>query len=371
MKDILYVSPFSLIGGGEVSILTVIGNLDRNKFRPHLVCYEEGPFVDMARAREIDTTVIKRAGPVSELFVISGLVRRIRQTGAVLVHVNSLDIRAAIAARISGVPYIGHLRVIFPFTWRDRLFVRASRATIAVSNAAVNYFCGTGADCRRKFIVIPNAVDVPAGIKPAPLRTQFGIPGDAPLIGIVGRPDRFKGHDVFIDAAAMINKEMPGARFVVVGAPSAGSAVEKACFEEVRSRAEILGISPSVIFTGFRLDALNVIAALDVIVMPSRIIKRGGGIFAEGFGRVAAESMALGVPVVVSDAGGLGELVRDGTSGIVVPAGDPGATARAVTSLIKDREKARRITEEAKRQFVELYGLKPVARIERLYDDIV
>ena len=184
MISILYVSPFSHIGGGEVSILTVINNLDKARFSSSLICYEDGLFVERVKGLGIKVAVFRRAGFFSEIFIVRNLVHYIKKNGIALVHVNSLDIRAGIAARLAGVPCIGHLRVAFPFTWRDHLFVRMSSATIAVSRFVVDEFCKEAQSCRTKFIVMPNMVDVPPEVRPAPLRTEFAIPADAPMVGM-------------------------------------------------------------------------------------------------------------------------------------------------------------------------------------------
>ncbi|MCX5667241.1 MAG: hypothetical protein NTY34_02890, partial [Candidatus Omnitrophica bacterium] len=91
MKKILYVSPFSHIGGGEISILTVIANLNKRELRPILVCYEDGPFVEKARRSGVETIVFTRAGLMSEFSIIWKLVRYIKEKKICLVHVNSLD----------------------------------------------------------------------------------------------------------------------------------------------------------------------------------------------------------------------------------------------------------------------------------------
>jgi glycosyltransferase involved in cell wall biosynthesis len=368
---VLYVSPFSHIGGGEISVLTVIDNLERARFSPSLICYEDGAFVERAREHGIETAVFRRAGLLSEGSIVRDLVRYIRRSGIRLVHVNSLDIRAGIAARLAGVPCIGHLRVVFPFTWRDRLFVRLSSATIAVSRSVVDEFCKESFSCRSKFIVMPNMVDVPEEVKPAPLRTEFNIPKDAPLVGMAGRMDPFKGHGVFIDAAVMIRKSFPEARFFIIGAPDPGNEGEEAYLEAQKARVRDSGLSDRVIFTGFRKDPLETIAALDVMVIPSRIIRKGAGIATEGFGRVAIEAMAVGVPVVSSDAGGLKEIIEDGVSGILVPMDDVDKTARAVIDLLQDGQKADTIRMSAKKRFDALYSVRAMAGLQGLYDDIL
>lgn len=366
--NILYVSPFPNIGGGEVSILTIINNLDRQNFRPFLVCYEDGPFVERARGCGIETAVFRRAGFFSELFIIWKLTRHIKRSGIRLVHVNSLDIRAGIAAMLAGVPCVGHLRVIFPLTWRDRAFVRLSRVTIAVSNAVVDEFCKGRDGYKDKFIVMPNMVELAPKVIPEPLREEFAMPADAPLVGMAGRMDPFKGHSVFIDAAAIIRKSAPKTKFFIIGAPGHGNYKEESYLEAQKKRVREAGLADSVIFTGFRKDILITLAALDVIVIPSRVIDKGHG---EGFGRVAIEAMAVGVPIVSSDTGGLKEIVEDGVSGLLVPEGDPAAIADAVLSLLTNKDKAKALAAAGRARFDALYSVKLIAKLQSLYYDII
>jgi len=371
MKQILYVSPFSHIGGGEISILTVIANLKRDKFRSILVCYEDGPFVERSRRSGIETIVFRRAGLISEFSIIWKLVHYIKEKKICLVHVNSLDIRAGIAAWLAGIPFIGHLRVIFPFTWRDRLFVRLSKVTIAVSEAAAGEFCKYSAVYRNKFIVIPNAADVPQELSPAPLKSEFNIPGSAVLVGMAGRMDPFKGHMVFIDAAALIRKGAPQTWFCIIGSASPGKDDEVEYLRMLKKRIRDLGLIESFIFAGFRDDILRTIAALDIIVVPSCVIRKGAHIVTEGFGRVAIEAMAVGVSVVASDVGGLKEIIEDGISGLLVPAGDSAALAEAVIGLLRDRGRADAIRRAAKSRFEALYSTRSLDKLYDVYDDIV
>ena len=369
--NILYVSPFSHIGGGEVSILTVIANLKRDIFQPLLVCYEDGPFVDKAKRSGIETIVFRRTGLISEFSIIWKLVRYIKKKKICLMHVNSLDIRAGIAAWLAGIPFIGHLRVIFPFTWRDWLFVRLSIFTIAVSEAAADEFCKYSEVYRNKFIVIPNVADIPEAVRAAPLRSEFNIPESAVLIGMAGRMDPFKGHTIFIDAAPLIRKGAPQAWFFIIGGTSPGVGDEVEYLEMLKRRIRGLGLTESFIFTGFRDDILSTIAALDVMVVPSCVIRKGARIVTEGFGRVAIEAMAVGVPVVASDAGGLKEIIEPGVSGLLVPTGNSTLIAEAVIGLLRDRKKADAMRSAAKSRFEALYSPRSLDRLYNVYDDII
>ncbi len=152
MRTILYVSPPARLGGGEISLLTLVAGLPRDRYRPVIVTYEDGELVERLRAMGVDVEVLRR-GPA----LIPRLARLIRRQEAGLVHVNLFDLRAALAARWAGVPLIGHLRVIFPFRWPDRLFVRLCDRTIAVSDAVRDHFCRDAPDLRARFRTAYNA----------------------------------------------------------------------------------------------------------------------------------------------------------------------------------------------------------------------
>ncbi|MDD5729764.1 MAG: glycosyltransferase [Candidatus Omnitrophica bacterium] len=368
MINILYVSPFAHIGGGEMSILAVLKNLDRKKFRPFAVSYAEGPFIGKLKEAAVEPAVFKRGNLFSEPYVIWKMLRFIKKNKIDLVHVNSLDIRAAIASRIAGVAFIGHLRVIYPFSWRDRLFVRLSKLTIAVSDAAVREFCGKAGQCRDKFTVIPNCVDAPDNISPVALKEEFNLPKQAVAIGAVGRIDPMKGYEYFIEAAGLIKKEIPDSYFFIVGDTASSGLEINNYLNLLKKRIEELGIGNSFFFTGFRHDALSVIAGFDVLAVPSVELKAEKGKISEAFGRVAAEAMAAGVPAVASKVGGLEEIIEDGVSGTLVPAGDGRALASAVIALLKDPLKKEAIREQGILRFKGKYTVSAhLGSLENIY----
>ncbi len=98
MKQILYISPFSHIGGGEISLLAILKTLDRERFSPHLICYEDGPFVKNARSFGFKDSIFERGPFYTDPLLIMRLISYIKKNGIDLIHVNSLDIRALAAA---------------------------------------------------------------------------------------------------------------------------------------------------------------------------------------------------------------------------------------------------------------------------------
>ena len=368
MIPILYINPFSYIGGGEISLLTVLRNLDRNRWSPYVVCYGQGPFVDEVKALGIDVVVFERTGAFSSIGIVYGLCRFIKKNSIRLVHVNCLDIRAAVASLLAGVPYIGHLRVIFPFSWRDRLFVRLSSKTIAVSSAVMECFCKTQLGCSQKFIIIPNPVDIAAPVIPVDVKALYGFSADSIIIGAAGRIDPLKGFEYFIEAAARVRQQLSTARFLIVGDVSADNPREKEYLRLLNQRIDESGLQKDCVLTGFRRDILNVMAGFDILVVPSVTIDTPHGPIGEGFGRVAVEAMALRVPVIVSNTGGLPEIVENGVSGIVVPAADPAALAQEIVDLVKNSGKRTGYAVAGRQRFESFYTCAMhLASLETVY----
>ncbi len=250
---------------------------------------------------------------------------------------NTLMIHAAWRA---GVPVrVRHLHSMAPWGWAgpvrtrlrvaaDRRAARRARVTLAVSEAVRQVFLGgTGlppASCR----VLYNGVDLSrfegAGEAGGRFRAELGIPGDAPVAGVLGRLARGKGHGRFLEAARRVAEREPRARFLVVGEGGLRPGLE--------ARARDLGLGNRVIFTGLREDVPAALGAMDVLVFPGEPDSQGR--IQDGLPGVVIEALAAGTPVAAFDLPMMGELLGPGVPGAVVPCGDAGALAEAVLGLL-------------------------------------
>lgn len=368
MESILYIQPFSHIGGGEISLLTALRQLDRSHFNPLVVCYEQGPLLMRLRGIGIEPVIVERSSFFSNATIILRLLQILKKKHIALVHVNSLDFRASMACLLANVPYLGHLRVIFPFSWRDRFFVHFSRKTVAVSQAVINEFCKKYPGCRKKLVIIPNAVETSGEIKPIDLKQHFQLAKDSVLIGAVGRVDPMKGYEYFIDAAELVRRDVPNAFFFIVADTEQKEESFKRYFEGLKRKISEKGLDQTIFFSGFILDILAAIASFDILVVPSVEVQKQAGIVSEGFGRVAIEGMAVGTPVIVSRTGGLPEIVEDGQSGIVVPPADARAIASAIVALLRDSGRKDALIKAARQRFSELYTAEKYGQnLQELY----
>jgi glycosyltransferase involved in cell wall biosynthesis len=157
---------------------------------------------------------------------------------------------------------------------------------------------------------VRNGIDVERFARPR----QRAFDG-SPVIGAVGRLSGGEGPLVPIEAMPEVLRSHPKARLVLVGY----GALEG----ELRGRAASLGLDRSVTFTGEQ-DSAEMLPSFDLFVQPSLY---------ESQGLALLEAMAAGVPSIATDVGGVGDVVRDGETGLLVPSADPGALARAIVRL--------------------------------------
>jgi glycosyltransferase involved in cell wall biosynthesis len=202
----------------------------------------------------------------------------------------------------------------------------------------------------RKTTTIYSGIDLDDFAAPHPggaLRTAYGIPADAPLVGIAGRFVEIKGMDVFARAAARVAVREPRARFFMLGDHRGPYG------DSVRALVRELGLEERVTFTGFVDDMHAAMADLDVVVVPSR---------RECAPLVVYEAMALGKPVVASDVHGLPELVERGRTGLLVPVEDDAAAAAAIVALLEDPARRRAMGEAAQRRIREQFNVRHATR---------
>ena len=186
-----------------------------------------------------------------------------------------------------------------------------------------------------KVDVIANGIDLSewtvSDADVAEARARWG--DDGPLVLFSGRLEWEKGVHTLVEAMPRLRRRFPGLRLVVVGRGSQQ--------EALADLARRLRVSRSVVFTGWLTETglMAVSAAADVAVVPSVY---------EPFGLVALEAAALGTPLVVSDAGGLAEIVTNGETGLTFPALDAAALADAVTEVLRSDVLAQRVVRQAR-----------------------
>jgi glycosyltransferase involved in cell wall biosynthesis len=343
----LFLLPCRFWGGPEKQTLRLAARLrDGHAVEPVLAVMpfddarvDDNPLV--LRAREAGLAVApfvqkRRYDLVEGVRVLRELVSR-HKADVVWATGYKADV---LAAWLGGVPTVAMLRgwtgedaKVRLFEWLDRKTLRRHDAITVVSNALGEAAVREGV-LRERVFRVPNAIDLAALAPPRSredLCQELGVDPSAPLVGAVGRLSPEKGHRVLLDAFHSVSRTAPEARLVVVG-----DGPEEAA---LRRRAQELGLADRVTFTGLRKDGQQIIGALDVLALPS---------FSEGMPNVVLEAFAYGTPVVATSVGALPDMLEDGRSGWLVPAGDAGKLAAALRQSLDDRPEALRRSAEAR-----------------------
>jgi glycosyltransferase involved in cell wall biosynthesis len=384
MISVLYLQSTSEIGGSDVSLLRIVEALDRTKVEPHIVIPQDGPLVESFRkagcgvhllpamrklTRQQGIAYLGRyvAGYVPAARAIARLVRR---EGIALVHTNSIhNLYGFLAARWTGRPHVWHIREIVVQSralqrFEVELAKRFSTRIVVMSDAIAEMFRGRGGQAPGHMIKVYDGVDLdsfhPRQRANNRIRRELGVPETVPLLGIVTRLDPWKGVEVFLEAASLVRRAVPEARFLVCGGEIAGREGYEA---SLRRLAETLGIAPAVMFSGWRFsprDMPEVYGALDVSVQCP--------VHPEPYGLANVEAMASAVPGVAVAAGGPLELCVQGETTLLVPPRDPGATAEAAITLLCDPARRVAMGEAGRRRAERLFDRRRcVQALEDLY----
>jgi glycosyltransferase involved in cell wall biosynthesis len=186
------------------------------------------------------------------------------------------------------------------------------------------------------------------------VRAQLGVAADAPTVVTVANFKAHKGHEYLLQAAARVRGEIPDVRFVLVG--------QGPLEAEVRSGVHRHGLDGTVVFAGHRSDVPRILSAGDVFALAS---------LHEGLSIALLEAMAMGTPPVVTDVGGLAEVVADGRHGLVVPPRQPEVLAEAIRKLLCDQELRGRLGRGARERAASFDIRASVRRSEAVYDRLL
>jgi glycosyltransferase involved in cell wall biosynthesis len=316
-------------GGTERQMIELIRRLSPARWTVHVACFHaRGAWFDRvanaaASVTEFPITSFQKPSVLKHALAFGCWCRARR---IAIVHTTELysNIFALPAAALANVPVrIGNRREINPDKTPAQIALQraayaCAHTVVANSHAAARRLALERVPAR-KIAVVPNGLDL------QPLAPKSVPTGRRTIIVVANlRPE--KGHDVLIDAAGLVLKRFPEARFEVVGDGP----------ERVRltALAAARGLSRAFTFLGHRDDVSARLGSADIFVLPSR---------SEAFPNAVLEAMAAGLPIVASGVGGIPELIVDGRTGLLVPAGDSAALAERLCRLMADEPLAARL----------------------------
>lgn len=334
------------IGGAGRYLLYLLRQEAMQEFDIEVAC-PEGLLLDQLKANGIRTLKMSdgdRSLSVSNFKQILGFLKREFH----IIHAHS-SLSARLAGRLCGAIIIvtrhgigmthGPLGMLGA---RMAGLVLADHH-IAVSEAVARSLRAQGVP-RSRVKVIYNGIDMPPENPRTtgnPLRHSLG--GD-PLIGMVSRMAQEKDYDTFLRAAALLKRTFPKVRYLAVGDGPERKRLEALAMD--------LGLSGTVVFTGYTQDIWSVLDALGILVLSSR---------QEGLGLAVLEAMACGLPVVASNTGGLPEAVIHGRTGLLFTPGSAENLAESLAILLKDEGKAKAMGAAGRERVLEFFSARRMA----------
>ncbi|RIL04734.1 hypothetical protein DCC79_16495 [bacterium] len=323
------------------------------------------PWIQAARDAGLDAGQVIDPGPFS-LGVVRRVARRIGASGADVLHTHDYktNILGGLAARRPdrSLPWVATVHLHTDTTRRLRVYrtldlflLRLADRVVTVSRDQCHMLLRRGVD-RRRIALIPTVIDSGAFAArmgdAAASRSALGLPGDAAVITLIGRLTPQKGVEDLLDAARLVCDARPEARFLIAG--------HGPLREDLEARAAGLGLNGAVRFLGYCADIPPLLAASDIVVLPSR---------AEGLPLVLLEALAAGRPVVASRVGGIPDVVRDNETGLLVPPNAPDRVADGLLDLLAhpDRAQAMGLAGRSlvRRQFSPEHAARRLAAIYR------
>ncbi len=243
----------------------------------------------------------------------------------------------------------GHLSRLDPVSWLGYLSPKVG-AISCVSDAVRRYLRGQGVSNERLHVIYKGHRPEWYRAAPRSIWRELRVPDGAPIIVCVANARPVKGVDVLLKSLALLRSKVHVALIGEIRDP-----LLQGLIDQQREMVTSLG---------FRTDATALLGAADLLVVPSRS--------REGLPKAMMEAMAQGVPVIVTNVGGMPEIVRDGVDGVVVPPEDPAALAGAIDRLVADPSARGAIGMAGQRRVVEQFGADQlVAKTLAMYQGLL
>lgn len=324
VRRVVHVETGRHLYGGAAQVLYLCTGLRNHGVESVLVAPEGSAIAEAARERGLRVRTIPLAGE-GDLRFVPRLVRVLREESPDLVHCHSrrgADTLGGLAAKAAGIPAVVSRRVDNPEPVVLALPKYALyRKVITISERIREVVVSAGVD-PGKVVCVRSAVEVERWSGPCdPVRFSqvTGAQDGEPTLAVAAQFIQRKGHRDLLDALPAVLNRHPRLRVVLFGR----GPLEK----ELRLHAETLGVAHRIVFPGFVEDLPRLLPCLDLLVHPAHM---------EGLGVILLQASAAGVPIVAARGGGIPEVVREGTNGLLVAPGDVPALTGAILTVLED-----------------------------------
>ena len=357
-------------GGAKTHLFALLDSL-KSKCDVRMVCFMEGVFYQEILERDVDTILLKQKNRF-DMSVLSEIERMVREEGFDIVHCHGARANFIISKikRKLSIPVITtvHSDYLLDFDGLYKKIIFTGLNMYALRK--MDYYIAVSTSFKRMLVsrnFAPNDIytvyngmnfdDVISYDEKDDFFERIGyVPENGEIrVGIIGRHDYVKGHDIFIKGAALVAKKHKNVKFLIAGTGEGQDALKELAKKE--------GISDKLKFCGFIKDIYSFINILDINTITSR---------SESFPYVMLEGARLKKPLVAADVGGISDLVEDGKTGYLFEAGDYESFAEKVCGLIEDEEKRKKMGDAIFKRATSVFSSENLALEHmRIYEDVL
>jgi glycosyltransferase involved in cell wall biosynthesis len=363
--NILHILQNSNIGGVQQQLLTILKAYDTDLMNPAVCCFktkgEIGVQMEKSGFEVVDFHIERHYRFSPRIIRQLCTLMKERNIHIVRTHKYSASLYGRIAAQLARVPVVitsvhGNYRKDLRFERKiaNKMLSRVTDRIVAVSESIRADIIKYDNIDPEKVLVIRNGVDTVLFSPPlnaGDIREELGLKANETVIGFVGRLVPAKGLQHLIGAFEIVRKDIGKVKLLIIGGGQ--------LLEPLKVMARDKGLSNDIMFLGERTDIPQLLGVIDIFVMPS---------IAEGLPNALLEAMAAARPVIVTCAGGMGEIIQDGVNGLVVPVGDEASLSRGLRKLAQDRSLAQALGAAARQCIENKHSIRATARIwEDLY----
>lgn len=355
-----------LKGGAEAKTIATVRGLDDYDFTAGYGAEFDQEQVNLLEDEGVETKrfpLIRHYNPVTSVPAVMHLASYLKEQEFDIVHTHSTEagIIGRFAATLAGVPNVVHTVHGVPFADDrndalnrfvlacERYAARHTDCIITNADVIADAYLELGIGSPDQYTTVYSGIDLDAFADAEPAND---LPGERPRVVMVGRLAVGKGHGVLLEAVESLD-DFNGSVCIVGHGP---------LYDSLEAEIEDRGLSKQLFLTGFRGDIPSLLAASDILVLPS---------FREGTPRVITEAMASGLPVIATDIAGIPEQVEDRENGYLIPTGDSGALADRLERLLANAKLREWMGARGLERAGRFSGATMVDELDRLYQNIL
>ena len=372
---VLHIHTLPVVSGSGINTFLSMRGLKKNKYHVELACAPNGRLIDLVQSSGIPVRtfryLVQPVHPVKDLLAVCNLSRFLKKNRYHIIHTHNskAGFIGRLAGKLSKTPIIVHTVHGFAFhdqetKWKqclilnlERLAARWCDIMIFISQPLMDWALQDHVVTEKeKIIKIYSGIELEK-FQPATdkerfrFRAKWGIRNDDAVIGMISKLWEGKGHILLIQAFETVLNRFPNVKLIVAG--------EGYLEAKLRNLVSSKGLDNHIVFTGFLENVREILACVDVAVLPS---------YFEGMGRVLLEAMAMKKPVVGTRVGGIPDLIEDGVNGYLIEPGNETQLKEAILKILTGKELAKQFGANGRRKIQSRYSAAyMVEAIETVY----